>query len=223
LGNEEFVGKMTHLLGLHRQPGDEREEHDFYATHPHAVPPLLRLLGKSVSVIREPCCGMGHLSIPMEIAGKTVISTDLVDRGYGVPGVNFLTQNPLFDSIPTDAVVMNPPYKLAQEFIEKALTLAPVVAAFLRISFLESETREEFYRKHPPRYVACFSRRARSAKHGDFSGNGGPILYAWFIWHVGYQGDPSIKWIHPEETESVRQTLKLIPQGYPMQSGLEQA
>lgn len=33
------------MHGLHRKEGEEREENDFYATHPAAIPPLLKVLG----------------------------------------------------------------------------------------------------------------------------------------------------------------------------------
>lgn len=187
----------SYLLGLHRQPGDQREEHDFYATHPSAIPPLMELLGwqHGGKLIRENSCGQGHLSMMLEIYGHTVVSTDLIDRGYGISGVDFLVPGPL-DGLPYDGVVMNPPYKHAQAFILRSLEIAPVVCAFLRITFLESAKRRSFFAANPPRYVAVFSERVRSAKGGDFSNIGaGVVCYAWFVWQRGYQGRPEIVWI----------------------------
>lgn len=100
------------MHGLHRKEGEEREEHDFYATHPSAIPPLLDVLDwkNGGKFIYEPACGLGHLSEPLQIYGHTVISTDLIDRGYGVGGVDFL-QPTVYDNLGFDAVITNPPYK----------------------------------------------------------------------------------------------------------------
>lgn len=214
---------MTRLIGLNRPEGVEREEHDFYATHPSALPCLLRLLNfTSPKLIRETSCGQGHLGLVLELMGHKVVATDLIDRGYGVPNVNFLERNPLFDTINYDAVIMNPPYKHARDFVEKSLTLAPIVAAFLRINFLESENREEFFKTNPPSIVAIFSRRVKCAKYGKFDDSGSsPVLYAWFIWEKGYSGEPKIKWVQPEETPYVLLALELIQHRCQLQSETE--
>lgn len=185
------------IVGLHRPKGVEREKNDFYATHPSAIPPLLNVLGwqNGGKLIRENSCGMGHLSRPMIDAGHTVISTDLINRGYGIPDIDFLTDSWL-DGLGYDAIIMNPPYKLAMQFVKKSLRLAPVVCAFLRLSWLESEGRAEFFRKHPPAIVAVFKKRVPSAKNANFEKAGSStVAYAWFIWYRGYTGEPVIKWI----------------------------
>ena len=42
-----------------------------------------------------------------------------------------------------DAVVTNPPYRLAQQFVRHALTLCPRVFMLLRLTFYESERRRD--------------------------------------------------------------------------------
>lgn len=185
------------MIGLNLQPGETRQSEDFYATDSAAIPPLLNFLGwqHGGKIIRENSCGIGHLCWPLEINGHTVIASDLIDRGYGMTGIDFLQPHWL-DDLRYDGVIMNPPYKLAQEFIEKSLTLAPVVCAFLRITFLESDKRRPFFAKNPPRYVAVFVDRMASAKNADFETyNGSAVCYAWFIWERGYVGRPEIVWI----------------------------
>ena len=81
---------------------------------------------------------MGHLSKRMIELGKKVHSTDLINRGYGIGGVDFLkaTENPY------EAVITNPPYKIALEFIEKALDISDEgtkIAMFLKLTFLEGK------------------------------------------------------------------------------------
>jgi hypothetical protein len=190
-----------HLAGIHRTTDNDREEHDFYATHPSAIPPLINLLqwqdgGK---LIRENSCGQGHLSKAIERYGHTVISTDLVDRGYGITGVDYLEHH-WTDDFNYDAVIMNPPYKYAQEFVEKSLKIAPVVAVFLRIQWLETEKRRKLFEEYPPKYVAVFSKRIPSSKNAMFKKEDGTkessaVCYAWFIWVRGNKEDPVLKWI----------------------------
>ena len=114
-----------------------REEHDFYATFPEAIDRLFEV-EKFPDTIWEPACGMGHLSKRMIELGKEVYSTDLINRGYGTGGVDFLkaTENPY------GAIITNPPYKIALEFIEKALDISDEgtkIAMFLKPTFLEGK------------------------------------------------------------------------------------
>lgn len=203
---------MAKLPGFHRHDDDDRELNDYYATHPSSVPPLLKLLNfNRKMLIREPSCGEGHLSIALELAGHTVVSSDLIERGYGISGIDYLEYDPVLDTATYDAVIMNPPYKYAVEFIEKSLKQAPVVAAFLPVRFLESEDREKLYQSSPPRYIAAFSRRCPCSKNGIFADNeSSAVFYAWFIWEKGFTGDPSIKWILPKIHNGFGQIMNRI-------------
>lgn len=130
--------------------------------------------------------------------GKKVYSTDLIDRGYGTGGVDFLkaTGNPY------GAVITNPPYKIALEFIEKALDISgegTKIAMFLKLTFLEGKRRKPFFQTNPPLKIHVFSSRAVVAKGGDFTAaqaNGNAIAYAWFVWEKGYKGDTVVDWIN---------------------------
>lgn len=79
--------------------------------------------------------------------GYEVISTDLIDRGFGNGWVDFLTCNTSFMDIPYD-IITNPPYKYSTEFAEKALELVAdgrKVAMFLKLTFMESKKRKPFF------------------------------------------------------------------------------
>ena len=70
----------------------------------------------------------------LESYGYDVISSDLVDRGYGTPNKDFLKDTEMKDG----SIITNPPYKDAQEFILKALDVVPTgnkVAMFLKVLF----------------------------------------------------------------------------------------
>lgn len=125
--------------------------------------------------------------------GHRVKSTDLIDRGYGEGGVNFLDQTEMFHG----DIVTNPPYKYAQEFIEHALSLVEdgsKVCMFLKVQFLEGKRRRVLYEKNPPKRVWVSSSRISCGK--TESKNGSMIAYAWYVWEKGYHGDTVIKWFN---------------------------
>ena len=187
---------LTHMVGIHRKKGEEREENDFYATHSSAVKPLLEVLNwQRPMFIWENSCGQGHLVKPLQEAGHMVVATDLIDRGFGFAPVDFLSDN-AFDGAPYDAIIMNPPYSKALEFVEKSIKKSPTVCAFLRIQFLESQRRRKFFDKYPPRYVCVFSNRIPSSKNAIFDPKeSSAVCYAWFIWERDFKGNPEIRWI----------------------------
>lgn len=185
-----------HIIGVQRPEGVEREEHDYYATCPTSIPPLLELIGfrDGNKRIWENSCGEGHLAEALSIFGHNVVATDLIDRGYGVGGVDFLDFT-VYQLCEWDAIIMNPPYKHAQQFIEKSLDHAPIVCAFLRLGFLQAIDRKKFFENTPLKYVAVFSWRIKSSKSGLFpKGEQSATPYAWFVWDRSYTGEPIIKW-----------------------------
>lgn len=172
----------------------EAEPHDYYATEPRATELLLQneiFQGP----IWEPACGEGHISKVLWDCLYEVYSSDLIQRGFGDAGVDFLSRP--FDSWDGD-IITNPPYKYAKEFVEEALrvvTPGHKVAMFLKLTFLEGQARRELFRLYPPRTVYVSSARLQCGKNGDFSG-GSMVAYAWFVWEKGYTGPTYLKWIN---------------------------
>lgn len=194
-GNSNSIYKT---LGASNHTDKERQAEDFYATEPRAAELLLEL-EEFDGNIWECACGQGDLSKVFEKAGHKVLSTDLVDRGYGTGGVDFLKCNEVFNG----DIISNPPYKYAKEFVEHALRLVPdghKVAMFLKLQFLEGKARRELFEKHPPKTVYVASGRLLCAKNGDFegmrAGGGSAVAYAWYVWEKGYAGDTIIKWFN---------------------------
>lgn len=141
-------------LGSSHHTEEDREENDFYATDPGAVVALLSL-EKFSPRIWECACGQGHLSKEIELAGYETKSSDLIDRGYGQSGINFLS-----DTIThwDGDIITNPPYKYAKEFIIKALSIIPdgkKVAMFLKVQFLEGKGRRDLFKAYPPPHCIC--------------------------------------------------------------------
>ena len=135
-------------LGASNHTDADRQREDYYATEPKATEWLCKL-ERFEGRILEPSCGEGHMSRVLEAAGYEVVSRDLVDRGYGEVA-DFLA----IDNLEWDGnIVTNPPYKYAQEFVEKALRIIPEgkkVAMFLKLTFLEGKARRALFRSTPP-------------------------------------------------------------------------
>jgi hypothetical protein len=195
-GNSQGVFKM---LGSTNHSNSEREVNDFYATDPKAIAFLLNMESFSKD-IWECACGAGHLSKELINNGYKVKSTDIVDRGYGEPNINFLSKNIIEWG---GDIITNPPYRYAVEFIVKALNIISEgnkVAMFLRVQFMEGKGRKNLFLHHPPKIIYVLSSRINCAKNGDFSAlrkNGGsPIAYAWYVWEKGYKGNTILKWFN---------------------------
>lgn len=191
MSNYEMVSRF---IGSHNTSQQERAQEDFYATDPIAAEWLLKIedLNKR---IWEPACGQGHLSKVFLRAGHYVLSTDLIDRGFGQGGVDFLK---IGDPYSGD-IVTNPPYKYAQEFIEHALEIVSEgnkVCMFLKLQFLEGKQRKIMFERIPPRRVWVSSSRIRCYTNGEFKETSSMLAQAWYVWEKGYKGDTVIKWFN---------------------------
>lgn len=190
--------KVFAVLGASNHSTNEREENDYYATDPIAMELLLDIEQFSPEVW-ECACGEGHLSKVLESRGYHVMSTDLIDRGFGESGVDFLNSDIVFDG----DIITNPPYKYAKEFVEHAIehvTAEHRVAMLLKIQFLEGKARRELFEKYPPQYIYVSTNRINCCKNGDFSPeqrkNNSAQAYAWYIWKKGFTGEPTVRWFN---------------------------
>jgi hypothetical protein len=171
---------------------NNREKNDFYPTPPMATERLLDV-EQFNGEIWECACGDGAISDVLINKGFNVYSSDLIDRGYGETGIDFLLSNRK-----TENIITNPPFKLSLEFVYKALELTNNKVAFmLRINFLEGVARQKMFQETPLEKVHIFSRRitftnpnSNKKTHG-----GGMLAFAWFIWNKNYNGKPTLNWI----------------------------
>lgn len=177
----------------------DRETNDFYATDPNTLKIFLDKIKEDKIILHnniwECACGMGHLSKLLESYGYQVHSTDLIDRGYGTPNIDFLkTTNKWCGDI-----ITNPPYKYAKEFVEKALDIVnddAYVIMLLKIQFLEGKERKKLFEKYPPKYVYVNSARQTCYINGDMSKKmSSASCYCWYVWQKGFNGEPIIRWI----------------------------
>jgi hypothetical protein len=178
-------------LGIARDP-ENRQKDDFYETPREGIAALLKV-EQFEGPIWEPACGRGAISRVLEERGYEVVSTDLVDRGYGEARVDFLfCFNPRAPNI-----VTNPPFKLNGPFMSRAVYLASSkVALLMRLGCLEGVERSRFYKRSPLARVWVFSSRLQIWRDAQATSDaGGMIGFAWFVWEHGYVGKPTLGWI----------------------------
>ena len=173
-----------------------REKNDYYATEPKALELLLEQEEFS-NRVWECSCGEGHLSQVLVDAGKDVVSSDLIDRGYGKV-LDFL--DPTLEGPVNRDIITNPPFKYTNEFLVKAMSILEEgrkIAFFLPIRYLEGKARRELFQRFPPKVVYVSSGRLICAINGDFETvTGSATAYAWFIWEKGYEGSTQLKWFN---------------------------
>lgn len=159
---------------------------DFYPTPPDVTEALMQFLDLPKGHILEPACGDGAMSEILKLHGHLVASSDLrVDTGYGAQGIDFLV-----DDFPCyDAIITNPPFAQSQAFIERALTLAPVVAMVMKSQYWHARKRLELFRVSPPAYVLALSWRP------DFlAGERGGKPTMECIWSVWLEGQTDTRY-----------------------------
>ncbi len=182
-------------------PARGRAENDFYATPTESTWKILNK-EKLFGVVLEPACGNGAISkeIIDTYPNIELYSSDLVDRGYGLPrNQDFLKAEMVQNSV--DIVITNPPFNLFQEFADKALEVArKKVILFGKLQALEGQRRGTFMQNTPLRTVYVFKSRQNPLRNGSaVDENGKPwastMAFAWFVWEKGYVGKPTIEWI----------------------------
>lgn len=181
-----------------------RSPADFYPTPPEATEALLRV-ETFRGPIWEPACGDGAISKVLEAALPpwTVIkSTDLHNRGYGTPGIDFLTADfykhrPGWDF----NIITNPPFAHVLPFMQRAVEFACYrsggkAALLLRLACLEGQARRAFFESSPLARVWVFSKRVQFKRPGwEDTGKGGMVAYAWYVWEHDHEGPPTLGWL----------------------------
>lgn len=151
----------------------------------------------------EPTCNRGHMSDPLGEFFGAVWASDIQD--YGLPGaiqhdflMPYLPRAVKWSEADIDWIIANPPFRLAEQFIARALEIATEgVAMIVRTSFLEGVGRyENLYSKRPPSIVAQFSERVPMVK-GRLTATGSTATsYCWLVWLQGVT-TTKLVWIPP--------------------------
>jgi hypothetical protein len=161
------------IPGVERSHPARRHPDGFYKTPDSATVALITALGEYLDTpIHEPACGDGRMARVLTRHGYPVIATDLVDRGYGHVGFDFLAHETL-----APIIVTNPPFHLAAEFIAHAVPGARLVAMLLKSDFWHAASRIALYEAFPPRQQLILTWRL------DWTGQKRPTMNCtWWVW-----------------------------------------
>lgn len=146
-----------------------RKSNDFYPTPKSAILSIKNKLNLPIGNWLEPAYGDGAIVscfpnmnwTTIDINGKAQITSSYLDWK---PDKHY------------DVIITNPPFSLAQEFVEKALIEGTHVVMLLKLSFLESQKREALHFLNPPSVFALTHRLK------DENGKSDNAAYGWFYW-----------------------------------------
>lgn len=165
---------------------------DFYQTPRWVTEKLLNKIVLSWTIL-EPASGSGSISKVLEEYGYSVKSQDIRtdERVYWEKWIDIFNCNDKYNTI-----ITNPPYFCAKDFIIKSLDIADTVIVLLKLQFLESVDRYEFFNNTHLKKVYIICRRV--TMYPDWEPepkNSWTIAYAWYVWEKWYDWKPEIEWI----------------------------
>jgi hypothetical protein len=142
--------------------------------------------------IWEPAAGRGAIVRVLRDHGHAVIASDI--HNYG--NLHFVSDFLAQERLPAgcEAIVTNPPFRLAEEFVAHALELAPLVIMLLRLAFLESERRCRILEGRGLARVHVFRKRLPMMHRDQWVGrkaNSG-MAFAFFVWDRNHKGPTTI-------------------------------
>ena len=183
-----------------QQRSEPHDSLDDFPTPPWATRALCEWLQVNQSqpldmfTCREPAANRGHMVAPLREYFLEVEASDVHDYGAGFP-----VQDYLFGPPPSSVTwtITNPPFRLAEQFIERALaTSKQGVAMIVRSAFLEGVGRHaRLFNIHPPSHVLQFTERVVMHK-GKLAPKGSTATaYCWLVWMGGNQ--TRFAWIPP--------------------------
>lgn len=168
-----------------------RKAADLYPTPPDCVyslaPHVEDILPRG-SLILEPCCANGQVSLALQALGYETDDYDLrPDPGFGIGGVDFLDrENGMFGNRDYDAVWTNPPFVVADKFILRSLELAPIAIMLLKAQYFHTANRRKLFRELKP--YAEIKLTWRPAFLEKERGKSPLMDCSWFIFRRGWTG-----------------------------------
>lgn len=178
----------------------QREENDWYTENKWVSERLFDRV-QFIGSIHDPCCGSGRIVRAARAAGYIASGTDLVARGYGGGGVDFLA-----DETPRQSIVCNPPFEKLEEFARhackvithRAAMISPVPSLNAAGKWLQDLPLHSVWLltprpSMPPGHVVLdLERQGREP-------SGGKKDFCWLIFERGFEGAPSIRWLHRDK------------------------
>ena len=186
--------------------GFDREGQDFYATPDWVTEALLEHI-RFRGPVWEPCCGEGAMSTVLAAHSYNVVSTDIAERGFGTPGIDFL--NCLNMPEGCRSIVTNPPYgdtgshkgqarssAAMLNFLRHALALVASVrgqlALLVRLQWIAGQRAADVLSAAPFAATVVLTRRIQWFSMGERT-NHAQHHHAWVVFdHAHPVGSPPV-------------------------------
>jgi hypothetical protein len=180
-------------------------DRDLYVTPSWVTEELLRHVNIAPYVL-EPACGDGAMMATLLDAGHEVWASDIHPLCGNAGTADFLS--PGFScSREIGAIVTNPPFNLATEFVERSIDLMQPgygqVAMLLPTDWDHAQSRWHLFGGCP-----IFSRKVVLSKRIQWfpKSKGGKGMqpmgnHAWFVWDWRHHGSPAISYMKPADTQ----------------------
>ncbi|RWE29172.1 MAG: SAM-dependent methyltransferase [Mesorhizobium sp.] len=186
------------VMAQRHEAGDSADD---FPTPPWATRALIEHVIGTAAVRNltclEPACGRGHMAKPLAEYFRAVEAADAYPYGFGKVR-DFL--NSPHEARSHDWVITNPPFRLAEDFIQRAMVVARKgVAILARTVFLESVGRyESIFTCNPPTKFAQFTERVPMVKGRLDAKASTATGYAWFVWEKDIRTATSrLMWVPP--------------------------
>lgn len=167
---------MNNGVVLTNASATDRNSTDFYPTPENVTVALVNHLGLRGVTVWEPACGAGHMAEALIKTGNRVVASELHWQGYGFGGVDFLSV-----AAPTcDWIITNPPFKLAERFIERCIEHRKPFAMLLKSQYWHSSKRRSLFERHRP--VAVLPLTWRPDFHFGAKGGSPTMECVWTVW-----------------------------------------
>ncbi|PZX19799.1 hypothetical protein LX81_00261 [Palleronia aestuarii] len=162
-----MIGRQNRSSAVMQQRAPAPDALDDFPTPPWATRALCKFLEREGFDLGqqscwEPACNRGHMAQPLAEHFAEITATDIFDYGWpGMDGVcDFLGAPGLHERRP-GWVITNPPFKVADQFIQRGLDVAREgVAVFVRTSFVEGAERyRTLFSVRPETFVLPFVER----------------------------------------------------------------
>jgi len=170
---------------------ENRSKNDLYQT-PYSMTRLLlhnEYFDYNKSIL-EPCCGHNAIvDILKEKWNENLITYYDIEK-------DFFTETKQYEYS-----ILNPPYKLAYEFILKCKSVCKKFAMLLPLNYLHGKKRyDNIYcdTDYPLKKVYVFTRYPLLTCEDvrqDGKYKTGMMVYAWFIFEKGFENEATIKWL----------------------------
>lgn len=184
-----------------QQRSEPHDSLDDFPTPPWATRAALewlaqrQLVGFTMSC-REPCANRGYMVRPLAEVFGSVEASDVHDYGCGFPVRDYLFGP---EPEPVDWTFMNPPFRLAEQFIARAIDTSLMgVACIVRSAFIEGQDRyATLFSRRPPSIVLQPVERVSMVKGRYDPKISTATAYCWLMWVTGRRGAPELHWLPP--------------------------